>query len=486
MGSTIITLGTNPEPKGIIQQTFEEVFGEFSELRGRGRNRRTTRKVGKKQTKQNKRMTRIGYRGERKQAKQGIRLNQQGGRILKKDTRKIGRLNRRALGDPEQEMDNQTAMETGNGVQQQYEQPQYEQPTDEQPTEQPMEEQPMEQPMEEQPQDQPQEVDFGSEESESEDDVMSEDESSFSAEVASGKAQINPKVQDCANRVEWNKELVARLNKRKHDLGLLLENEQEPANILQINQQIANIDSEISSTQERISNLDGMLSDYCNFSDAKGGKKVHPKKNAEVKMAKNIARVERAKISIAKPKSAAAQAKSIGGKMKSAVKSNSGVIKIRPIFKSKPKPTMAPKSPIKSKYAQAPRPRPIPADYGGSEIPVDSELNPEFEDQRITIEAENSNNYENQGNYENRGNNDFDENSDFSGNAAGKGIGLIALDENNDYDAPEDRVFDVKSSFSGNATSLAPNTQKVLTILAVGALVIWGLKAMEKKHILNI
>ena len=93
--STIVKL--SPSSKLVGVATFEEAFGEHSELRGKGRARR-----------QEKKITKIANRGKRKSARQDVRSQQQEARQTRKDTRKTRRLDRKSLSEdtaPEEEME---------------------------------------------------------------------------------------------------------------------------------------------------------------------------------------------------------------------------------------------------------------------------------------------------------------------------------------------------------------------------------------------
>ena len=112
---TTVTLGEETE---LTQDpsSFEEAFGEYSELRGRGRNRRQARRLDRKKKRQERRMTRISNRGERKRARQAIRGEQQQARQTRKDVRAQRAAARRDIRQgPEVEMDETMLMETDNG-----------------------------------------------------------------------------------------------------------------------------------------------------------------------------------------------------------------------------------------------------------------------------------------------------------------------------------------------------------------------------------
>lgn len=93
MRATIITLEPEVQIEGV---SFEEAFGESSELKGRGRERRRKRR-------QERRMKRIRDRQERKRAKQEMRAEQQEARQLRKDKRKSRRVARKEMGADESE-----------------------------------------------------------------------------------------------------------------------------------------------------------------------------------------------------------------------------------------------------------------------------------------------------------------------------------------------------------------------------------------------
>jgi type II secretory pathway pseudopilin PulG len=93
MRATIITLEPEVQIEGV---SFEEAFGESSELKGRGRERRRKRR-------QERRMKRISDRAERKRAKQAMRAEQQEARQVRKDKRKSRRVARKEMGADESE-----------------------------------------------------------------------------------------------------------------------------------------------------------------------------------------------------------------------------------------------------------------------------------------------------------------------------------------------------------------------------------------------
>lgn len=100
--TTIVKLGTADANDA---SSFEQAFGEFSEIRGKGRKRRNKRKSERQ-------LNRIGRRKARKEARQEMRAEQQEARQTRRDVRKSRRVGRKAMGHgPEAEMDQTSAQE---------------------------------------------------------------------------------------------------------------------------------------------------------------------------------------------------------------------------------------------------------------------------------------------------------------------------------------------------------------------------------------
>jgi hypothetical protein len=439
MKPTIITLGPlNDGGNPVSVTTFEEAFGEYSELRGRGRARRAKRKADRQAKRQQKRMTRITNRGIRKSARQDIRAQQQEARQVRKDTRKSRRVNRKAMGDTEEEMDNQTATETGQdqgqgggggsqdqggggGFQDQGGGGGFQDQGNGEGESQTTEDSNVQYAEQEADQGSYEEPEQGEAEGDGEaDGVMAEDESGFGGELNPGKA-VHPKVRECAKKIEWNKELIARLELRKKRLKLLLQNETSVDKISKINIEIGTIDVQMASRAKRIADLENMLSEYSSAS----GRRNAPRRNAEVRQAKKVARQERAKVSIQK---------------------------------------VAQRTPV-GRIASKVQARKM-ARHGGSETPVESDLNPEIEENRIEVPAQGTGN--------------ADENN-FDGIGTATGRGLIAMDEANDYDTPETRIIELKSNASGSTTDKSKRNKQILIGVGLGVLVIAGLYYANKK-----
>lgn len=420
MTPTIIKLGPNTSGNPISVSTFEEAFGEYSELRGRGRARRAKRKASKQATRQQKRMTRIGNRSERKKARQTMRADQQESRQVRKDVRKSRKVARKGMGDTEDEMDNQTAIENGSSEQEQggggeYSQDQGNGQGESQTTEDSNIQNAEQEAEQGEEQGEEQSEEQGDAEGDSEGDgVMSEDDSSFSGELNPNKA-VNPKVRECAKKIEWNKELIARLELRKKRLNLALQNATNSRDIAKIKHEIETIDTQIAERSKRIADLEAMLSEYSNAS----GRRSAPKRNAEVKQAKKMARQERAKVSVQSP--------------------NKGTSK-----------------------GQARR-----MARRGVETPVESDLNAEMDENRIEVPAQGTGNAD-EGN--------------FDGIGTPTGRGLIAMDSADDYDTPETNIIELKSNASGSTTAdKSKRNKQILIGVGLGVLVIAGLYYANKK-----
>jgi len=115
METTIIKLGGNPSDSSMVVRsaTFEEAFGDFSEARGKGRARRQARKLDRQENKAERKVARqttkqakigakqetrqlrrggrqearIGRRATRKDLRQGIRAEQQADRMARRGAR---------------------------------------------------------------------------------------------------------------------------------------------------------------------------------------------------------------------------------------------------------------------------------------------------------------------------------------------------------------------------------------------------------------
>jgi hypothetical protein len=121
----IVTLGPVDSPSSSV--TFEEAFGEFSEVRGRGRARRAKRVADRQEKRKERKLgrvsarnevksaraeSRIGRRASRKAQRQEMRNAQQEARQGRKDVRTERRMARRDMRNPEEEYV-QNGLDTG-------------------------------------------------------------------------------------------------------------------------------------------------------------------------------------------------------------------------------------------------------------------------------------------------------------------------------------------------------------------------------------
>ena len=505
MNSTIVTLGSSPGVKGSTTvSAFEEAFGEYSEARGRGRARRKKRRlerianrkevrsarrsarqeermerqVGRQQVKQAKKQARIAKRAAAQADRQAKRTSAMQARQERRFQRKEMRLQRKALGDtPEVEMDDQTMIESGVG-----------QPTMQQDegytsseqgggyvdagpqgqdsgyaeTEQSggysedsgyTEDSGYSEPQsqggamssgEEQVWDNegtPDEGDSGEYveegESYSEEDygdsgfdgedsdfdggddtdgiIALEDEyNEFNDERS---VRVKPAVGEVAKKIEWNKELISRLEDKANS---------NPAMKKDIN-------SKIQSRLKRIAELEQQLSKYQNFegdfssadgefveySDARGRKKVSPQQKRG-----RVREVIKAK------RKAISERKSVQGD----AGLKKGLLK-----KFSPKVAAQKLQQIRAKRRMS---------DGGDVTPVDRDLNPEIEEQRIEIPAEETS-------YE--------------------ATGLNGLDLKRDFDAPRARYVELSSNADGDKKKKI-NWTGIAIGVGVAVVAIWAIR----------
>lgn len=427
MKPTIVTLSGGNDGGSVQVASFQEAFGEFSEARGRGRARRKARKVERQEIKSAKKQARIKKRADAQQARQQKRTSRVAMAQERRMQRKQGRLQRKALGEKEEnEEENQMPVnqqEEQGGASEQEQSSSQEQGAETQTqdtTDEPQQEGAAEGEYETT---QDSDVEAGDQE-EAEIDAEqgeSDEESGFTGELgfdgviamspedaqwneyfssAAGKKKINPKVKLLARRIEQRKHIIKVLEKN-------FARAQKRAT------QIANkIQAKISKQRDILAKMEAKLASYSKFegdySEARGGRSAVAKRKAEVRIAKQEARKER----------------------KAAVKA---------LRQQNRANKIAAKNAAKS---------------GGNETPVDRELNPEISEQRIEVPAS-------------------EENSGFNG------TGLIGLDEQNDIDAPETRKFDLKFS---NADGAKPSIgmKEVLIGAAIGVAAILIIKKVTK------
>jgi hypothetical protein len=421
--ATIVKLG----PSGPSKTSFEEAFGEYSEARGRGRARRNKRKTERQQS-------RIARRKARKKSRQEIRAEQQEARQARKDVRRTRKIARQEMGEgPENEMDEQTALETGNGSQESTGQGSGYEQGSEQTSEQGSEQggQGSEQGGQGQGYSEPSQGEneggysgdsttdsqeewggtapyadeneggasedewggtgsvyendnddsFGAPEGTGEDSgfdgVMGAEDRFFELEAGANKGKVSPTVNDLTSKIEWNKELISRLLVKK-------------ARIEGANGSTADVNKQIAIRKQRISDLEDRLNKYVNFEgDYCSADGMRPNKSMVARRGKEV---------------------SIGRKQ---------AVRQRMTMRSRKKGT-----------------------------PVAKGLNPQFGPNRIVVPAK--------------------------ANSYADGTGLNGLDLMNDYDAPDARYIELSSNAEGNKKKTNWVGIAIGAVVAVGA--IWALK----------
>ena len=471
MKPTVITLSPS-NGDSLRVATFEEAFGEYSELRGRGRARRAKRRADRQakkrqrqadrqETRRQKRATRIANRAERKRSRQAMRAEQQEARQTRKDVRKQRRMARKAMGEVNDGMTENTSTEMEESQNTPQTQGGYSEETqggyaEETATQGGSQESTPrgggfaygeDEGYEEGNYEEGEEGGYEGEDEgyESEEDygfdgdnfsfangqVVYPDENtgaedSYGTTVwgaedyflnADGRKQkINPKVQDAANRIEWNKQLVTRLKSRQ-------ARSQDPI-------EGAKLDAEISNRANRIIELESKLDGYAEFKGrGKGGRKAQVNAMRETKKARINAKRAHSKEARAARKAARLQKREQVRNMRP----NRGMGRGMGLGLGKRR-------------------------RGVTE--VEQGLPAEFGDNRIEIDAEPM--------------------EQFSG--ANGDTGYIGVDNRKDFDAPAARKFDLKfSSADGQPSGRKIELKHVLIGLAIGVVAIYAIKKFTKK-----
>jgi hypothetical protein len=303
------------EGEGSTSVDFEQAFGDFSEARGRRRERRRARR-------QERKLKRISRRQERKNARVDARL-QRKQRIADARAKRRG-------GDEEYEEDavsdeapmdspsgvpsgtpsgTQTTPPSGGGGYSEPTEPTYDEPTE------------------------PAYDDSGSDTAEEEQAVeqetgASDEESGFTGDYgfdgqrqaseldnywdnfyssAEGEAKIHPRVKELSRRIEKNKELAKQIQTRIAKINARVEASNKPMNRVDTNivrslmQQFERISNKIAELETKLAGYSRFIGDY---SDASGEQRQeNARKRAEVRQAKRSARKERQAFIKAKRKS---------------------------------------------------------------------------------------------------------------------------------------------------------------------------------------
>lgn len=423
MDTTVVQLGPSESDASVI--SFQEAFGEFSEAAGRFKQKqharkmqniaqKTERNVAKAQGRTLIRTTKVAGRGQVQSGRQANKMGRVGFRQGKKMTKRTGRFQRRAIGQEPQETGMSQTEYQENGIPQSnapvYEEPQQEQYSPEPAAEQEPVYQQEEATQEEAPAYQPEEsVDQESTNDEMQagtDETISEDESSFNGEASEGAINVPGKVQDNANRIEWNKEAILRLNVREHNIKMALQNYMPQLQKKALAEELRAIPEQREKHLKRIAYLE---QNFSNYSNADGGK--HAKlRHKQIGKAKGIALKSRMDMHAA---------------LKNKAKVNAEMNRNR----------------VKK--------------HGGSETPVDPELNPKLASQKIVIP---------------------------SSNATGQ-TGSIAIDDHNNYGADPDTVIELQSNFGGVQNDKAGTVKTVVVGALIGLGIIFAYNYLSNKSL---
>jgi hypothetical protein len=284
---------------GSTSVEFEQAFGEFSEARGRRRERRRARR-------QERKLKRIARREERR----NTRLN---ARLERKQRRADARTNRKG-GDEEggDDLGNQDApTDTSSGV-----------PSDSGSSAPSDSETPSDAPTQA-PSDAPSE-DSGENDTAEEEQAVenetgaSDEESGFTGDYgfdgkrqpseldiawdnfyssAEGQSKIHPKVNELARKIEKNKELAKHIQQRIAKINARVQATNKPMNRVDTNI-VHSLTRQYQTVTDKIALLESKLAGYSKFvgeySDASGEQRQeNARRRAEVRQAKRSARKER-------------------------------------------------------------------------------------------------------------------------------------------------------------------------------------------------
>lgn len=391
---TIVRL--SPGNGEVTSVSFEEAFGEHSNLRGRGRARRAAKKSQKQAVRVNKRLTRVANRGAVKQARRANRQAKVEDKIYRKSTRKQGRLDKRALGQEEEPLENAAPITQEEDAQMQDSNANESAPRT-------IPQSPAESGYDDEEAGYDGEEDEytydeggDDEESESDSEFMGEEANSEFANENAPKKPLNPKVMAIGRQIEVNSYILHCLNQKLGKGG------DDTA-----------IRAEIDNRNTKLAELNNMIEAY---SEARGGRHGGGAQAAkrEVRAARKVARKE---------------------------------------LRTQVQAKRAEKKAIKQEARQAARPaaRPIQRPV----TPVAANLDPSISDNRIEIPAE-------------------EVESSFNG------TGIIAIDEEGDFDAPETREVEVKSGFDGGSIKKLPWGKIAIGVAVAGVI----LYALNKKKII--
>jgi hypothetical protein len=311
-----------------VSVSFEDAFGEYSEARGRGRKRRDTRR-------RERQLGRIKRRADRKKSRRQMRTEAIEERLARREARKSSRTRRKGMGKSDEEVDEQESSTPSGDESSSEETPSGE--SSETPSDSSSQESPAPRTRggdegtqssddsgseDEASNDEDSGYDEGdSQESESDESEFAGGSSySFNGEIDNfdeyftiegdeffnldsvtyddsiydqaefsngaedyfssadgGTIQINPKLAKITERIEWNKELVARMRKKLSS-----------GNISKL--QAKKLGMMIKKREDTITQLSNLLDKYSNFASKKFGRK---NANREIAKAKNRASMKR-------------------------------------------------------------------------------------------------------------------------------------------------------------------------------------------------
>jgi hypothetical protein len=284
----VIRLGDNSPEEA---SSFEEAFGEFSEARGRGRERRRKRRSERKKNRQEQRMTRIKNRAERRKEKRKMRAEALEDRLAKRRRRKEERVSRKAMGETEEEpmMEEETTEE---------EAPEESEEETEEPEEEVEETEEEEAPEEEEEtsgfnasKDNFDEYfNYSGDDFYNMDSIVSDGSVLNIMEFQKGAedyysgadgtpVKINSKLKDITNKIEWNKEIIARLTKKLRTSRMGRE-------------EAAKTKANLKDRQNALALLQEQLRQYSKYATAKSGSTLA---NREIAKSSSVARLNRFK-----------------------------------------------------------------------------------------------------------------------------------------------------------------------------------------------
>lgn len=247
---------------------------------------------------------------------------------------------------------------------------------------------------------------------------------------AEGTEKIHPRVKELSRRIEKNKELAKHIEARLLKITTRVESSGKPMGRVDANI-VRELNAQLTRVKNRIADLESKLAGYSKFfgeySNAEGGQwKENARRRAEVRQAKRLARKERQQF--IKDKRKARVQELMGGFVAQGMTRKEARLKAR-----------------QQAYAENP--------FNATK--VDSSLNPTISSNKIDIPPS-------------------DSASSFSG------TGLIGLDAYNDYDAPPTRYLEL--DFSNASGNMKGNWKWIAigVVVAVGGIFAYN-KFIKKK-----